>query len=113
MPIQYDIKKRLYKELTKEKDFIAFLKNTNMTKSFIKPHLRQNKDYSNDFSSIKKPKKWGNSYIDPYSSEGTYNARIRAAGIETVAPNSWHFGKDGHSFWNRFMLQYINTHNKV
>jgi len=53
MSFQYDIKKRLYKELIQEKDFIAFLKKAKMTKSFIKPHLRQNKDDSNDFSSIK------------------------------------------------------------
>jgi len=68
---------------------------------------------NNDFSSIKDQKDWGSSYIDPYDPAGTYNARIRAAGIQTVTPDSWHFGKDGHSFWNRFMLQYINTHNKV
>ena len=35
MPIQYDIKKRLYKELTKEKDFIAFLKNAGIALSAI------------------------------------------------------------------------------
>jgi hypothetical protein len=68
---------------------------------------------NNDFSAIADRKDWGNSYIDPYDPAGTYNARIRAAGIQTVAPNSWHFGKDGHSFWNRFMLQYINANNKV
>jgi hypothetical protein len=68
---------------------------------------------NNDFSSIKERKDWGTSYIDPYDPEGTYNARIRAKGIQTVMPNSWHFGKDGHSFWNRFMLQYINANNKV
>lgn len=67
---------------------------------------------NNDFSSVKDRKDWGSSYIDPYDPAGTYNARIRAAGIQTVAPNSWHFGKDGHSIWNRFMLQYINSHNK-
>ena len=53
MPIRYDIKNRLYKELIQEKDFIAFLKNTNMTKSFIKQYLRQNNDDSNDFGSTK------------------------------------------------------------
>ena len=52
MPIQYDIKKRLYKELTKEKDFIAFLKNAKMTKSFIKSYIPDDAD-SNDFRSIK------------------------------------------------------------
>ena len=68
---------------------------------------------NNDFSTITDRKDWGNSYIDPYDPAGTYNARIRAAGIHTVTPDSWHFGKDGHSFWNRFMLQYINANNKV
>ena len=52
MPIQYNIKKRLYKELTKEKDFIAFLKKAKMTKSFIKSYIPDDTD-SNDFRSIK------------------------------------------------------------
>jgi len=62
---------------------------------------------NNDFSKIAKQKKWGTDYIGPYNPAQTYNALIRAQRIETVAPNSWHFGKDGHSFFHRFMLQYI------
>jgi hypothetical protein len=62
---------------------------------------------NNDFSKIAKQKKWGTDYIGPYDPAQTYNALIRAQGIETVTPNSWHFGKDGHSFFHRFMLQYI------
>ena len=62
---------------------------------------------NNDFSKIAKKKKWGTDYIGPYDPTQTYDALIRAQGIETVAPNSWHFGKDGHSFFHRFMLQYI------
>jgi hypothetical protein len=62
---------------------------------------------NNDFSKIAKQKKWGTDYIGPYDPAQTYNALIRAQGIETVASNSWHFGKDGHSFFHRFMLQYI------
>ena len=62
---------------------------------------------NNDFSQISNQKIWGTSYIDPYDPKGTFSARIQQADIQTVAPNSWHFGKDGHSFWNRFMLQYI------
>ena len=53
MPILYDIKKRLYKDIIQDKDFLSFLRKARMTKSFIKPHLRQNKDDSNDLSSIK------------------------------------------------------------
>jgi hypothetical protein len=62
---------------------------------------------NNDFSKIAKQKKWGTDYIGPYDPAQTYDAIIRAKGIETVAPNSYHFGKDGHSFFHRFMLQYI------
>jgi hypothetical protein len=63
---------------------------------------------NNDFSKIAKQKKWGTNYIGPYDPALTYDAIIRAKGIETVAPNSYHFGKDGHSVFHRFMLQYIN-----
>ena len=60
-----------------------------------------------DFSKIKNQKNWGKNYIEPYNPKITFNSLIQVAGIETVAPNSYHFGKDGHSFFNRFMLQYI------
>jgi hypothetical protein len=62
---------------------------------------------NNDFSNISDRKDWGVNYIDPYDPTGTYNARIRASGIDTVTPKSWHFGKDGHAFWNRYILNYI------
>jgi hypothetical protein len=68
---------------------------------------------NNDFGTITDQRDWGTSYIAPYDAAGTYNAQIRAAGIQTVAPNSWHFGKDGHSFWTDSMLQYIIANNKV
>lgn len=64
---------------------------------------------NNHFGSILDKKDWGNNYIDPYDPAGTYDSRIKAAGIQTVSPNSWHFGRDGHAFWNRFMLNYIMT----
>ena len=62
---------------------------------------------NNDFSKITDQKDWGASYIAPYDPKMTYDAIIRAKGIDTVAPNSWHFGRDGHSYFHRFMLQYI------
>ena len=62
---------------------------------------------NNDFSQIIDQKDWGLNYIGPYDSESTYTAIIRARGIETVAPNSWHFGRGGHSFFHRFILDYI------
>ena len=62
---------------------------------------------NNSFGGIKDKRDWGTSYIDPYDPKGTFSAKLELAGIQTVAPDSYHFGKDGHSFFNRFMLQYI------
>jgi hypothetical protein len=46
-------------------------------------------------------------YIGPYDPKLTYNSIIKAGGIQTVAPNSWHFGRDGHSAFYRFILDYV------
>jgi hypothetical protein len=68
---------------------------------------------NNDFSIIKKQHKWGNNYIGPYDPTLTYNSIIRAQGIDTVMPGSWHFGRDGHSAFHRFILDYIIKHKFV
>jgi hypothetical protein len=68
---------------------------------------------NNDFSSITDRKDWGVNYISPYDSAQTYNAVIRSNGIDTVMPNSWHFGRDGHSAFHRFILNYIITNKFV
>jgi hypothetical protein len=68
---------------------------------------------NNNFSKIKDQKDWGTSYVCPYDPDYTFNNLIEAGGIDTVAPNSCHFGKDGHSFFNRFMLQYIITNKFI
>jgi len=68
---------------------------------------------NNDFGSITDRKDWGVNYIGPYDPDQTYNAVIRSAGIDTVMPNSWHFGKDGHSAFHRFMLDYIMSNKFV
>jgi hypothetical protein len=62
---------------------------------------------NNDFSQIQDRRDWGVNYIGAYDPAQTYDALIRAQGIDTVAPNSWHFGRNGHSYFHRFMLQYI------
>lgn len=69
------------------------------------PHIFFNGN--SDFSQIQNQKDWGLNYISPYDPNQTFDSLIRAHGIQTVAPKSWHFGKDGHSYFYRFMLQYI------
>lgn len=68
---------------------------------------------NNSFERIQNRFDWGTSYISPYDPTQTFDAIIKAGGIDTVSPNSWHFGKDGHSFFNRFMLQYIIKHKLI
>jgi hypothetical protein len=67
---------------------------------------------NNDFGPLTDRYDWGASYIDPYDPKRTFNYLIQDQSIQTVAPNSWHFGKDGHSYFHRFMLQYI-INNKL
>jgi len=67
---------------------------------------------NNDFGPLKERQDRGTSYIGPYDPESTFNHLIQTQGIQTVAPNSWHFGRDGHSYFHRFMLQYI-INNKL
>ena len=66
-----------------------------------------------DFAKIKDQKVWDMCYVAPYEPTMTFDAIVRKQGIETVAPNSYHFGRDAHSFFNRFMLQYIITNKFI
>lgn len=68
---------------------------------------------NNHFGSIKHRRDWGSSYIGPYDANLTFDAIIRARGIDTVMPDSWHFGQDGHSAFHRFILDHIITHKFV
>lgn len=56
---------------------------------------------------------WEYSYISPTGIDGTYERRLQIANIETVSPNSKHYGRDGHVFWNRFLLNYIISQDFV
>ena len=68
---------------------------------------------NNHFDSIQDRQDWGSSYIQPYDAMSTYTAVLNSRGYHTVAPNSWHFGKDAHSFWQQFMLQYCMQHKLI
>jgi len=70
---------------------------------------------NNDFSQIpnSEQKAWDMCYVAPYDPTMTFDYIIRKQGIDTVASNSWHFGRKGHSFFHRFMLQYITVNNFI
>lgn len=53
---------------------------------------------------------WGSNYIGPYDPAQTWDQWLRRNGHATVAPNSWHFGRDAHAAWARFVLQYVISH---
>lgn len=69
------------------------------------PHVFFNGN--NSFESITDQRDWGNNYIDPYNSQGTYSAVLEQKGYFTVSPESYHFGDDAHRFWANYVLQYI------
>jgi hypothetical protein len=69
------------------------------------PHVFFNGN--NDFGSIADRQDWGLNYIEPYDPACTYHAQLQAAGIETVMPDSYHYGRNGHSWWFKYMLNYI------
>ena len=75
------------------------------------PHVFFNGN--NDFGSITDQKDWGLNYIGPYDTASTYHAQLQAAGIETVMPDSYHYGRDGHSWWFKRLLNYLMTNKFV
>lgn len=70
---------------------------------------------NNDFAIIPEDQRhdWGINYIGPYDPDATYDSWLRRNGFMTVAPNSWHFGKEAHNAWGRFVLKYIVNNNLV
>ena len=71
------------------------------------PHVFFNGNTSFDRIPIQNRYDWGKSYIDPYNNAGTYTSVLQKAGHQTVSPDSYHFGKEAHSFWTNYVLQYI------
>jgi len=76
------------------------------------PHLFFNGN--NDFSNINhsERKDWGINYIDCYDPEQTYHSVLQKNGYQTVSPNSYHYGRDAHSFWASHVLQNL-INNKI
>jgi hypothetical protein len=68
---------------------------------------------NSDFSKITDHRVWDQYYIAPYDITMTFDAICRKQRFETVTPNSWHFGREAHSFFHRFMLKYIIDNNFI
>jgi hypothetical protein len=64
---------------------------------------------NNSFSKISNQHEWDQCYISPYDPEMTFDAVVRKQGYQTVAADLWHFGRDAHGYFHRFMLQYLLT----
>lgn len=62
---------------------------------------------NNSFDSINDTKDWGVNYISPYDPNQTFDSVLRSNNYRPVSLNSWHYGRNAHSFWSRHMLQYI------
>jgi len=75
------------------------------------PHIFFNGN--NDFSKIANQQNWGINYINPYDPASTYHAQLQAVGIETVMPDSYHYGRDGHTWWFKYLLNYIMSNKFV
>ena len=70
------------------------------------PHVFFNGNNWFDFKLKSERRDWGHCYINPYDSKSTYDQWLKRHGFSTVAPNSWHFGREAHAAWSRFVLQY-------
>ena len=70
---------------------------------------------NNDFAKIPESDRqdWGVSYISPYDPAMTYDQWLRNNGFDTVSAKSWHFGREAHAAWGRFVLQYIIQNNLI
>jgi hypothetical protein len=71
------------------------------------PHVFFNGN--NNFSRVTNHQNWHANYIAPYDPSQTFDSILRQNGHEPQQ-NSWHFGKDAHSFFAQFMLQYCIDH---
>jgi len=56
---------------------------------------------------------WNHHFIGPYDQNCTFDQWLKSHGFETVAPNSWHFGREAHAAWSRFMLQYCINNRMI
>ena len=52
-------------------------------------------------------KDWGDCYLHPYDANYTYYNWLRSKGLNTVNPDSYHFGADAHHAWAEYLFHTI------
>ncbi len=67
------------------------------------PHVFFNGN--SDFSRVTDRQNWHMTYMAPYDPSRTFDSILQQNGHDRL-PGSWHFGKQAHSFFAHFMLQY-------
>ena len=67
---------------------------------------------NNTFEQIQSKLGFGSSYISPYD-KFSYNDYLIDQNIHPVSPKSYHFGKDGHTAWAKYLLKYIVKNNLI
>lgn len=67
---------------------------------------------NNDFSKIDNKQDWGINYMDPYNSDASFQS-VLSKRVETVSPQSWHYGADGHRVWCNHILHYLIDHKLI
>lgn len=69
------------------------------------PHL-----FFNTYSSLKLANEidWHHNYLDPYDDSKTYYNWLKDKNIQTIDPNSHHFGPDAHQIWADYLTKIIN-----
>lgn len=65
------------------------------------------------FDKISEQQNWGINYIGPYDENMTYHSILQKTGMDTVAPNSYHYGADAHRWWAQYLVKYLATNNMV
>jgi hypothetical protein len=68
---------------------------------------------NSNFSAINERHDWGRNYIGPYDPEQSFDSILKNNKLKTVSPDSWHYGRDGHSFWHTHMLKYLVNNNLI
>ncbi len=56
---------------------------------------------------------WGESFLDPYLPEGSFDGFLQANGHDTVITSNKHYGRNAHAAWANHLLQHIIKHEMI